>query len=181
MRGTDLDQPTPATRQDGWPAAVEALVVDNGVSGLDVLLAGLTPGTELHRIDGPQNPWSVLSDLWQRPQLQRLHLLGHGQPGELRLGRLRMRQAWLQRLTPPHRQRPLQAICFWSCCTGAGGAGQHFLQGVADLSGSAVFASSTPVGAAQQGGRWFLDVCVEPKPGLSRAAPQPPAPTSIPC
>lgn len=168
-RACDLKLAGPAERS-GCPAA-DVLVVDNGVAGLEVLLAGLNPGTELHRIAPRQNPWPLLAELWSRSQQQRLHLLGHGQPGELQLGRLRLRECWLQRLTLTQRQQPWQAICFWSCSTGAGAIGRRFLQRVADLSGSAVFAASSPVGAARHGGSWSLDVCMAPTRALDRAGP----------
>lgn len=158
--------------------AAEALVVDGGVDGLGVLLGGLASGVQAYRIGPNQDPWPVLLRELANPALKRLHLLGHGRPGELVLGRLRLRERWLRQFAPLQRSTPLEAICFWSCHTGSGAAGLHFIQRVADLTGSVVFAATTPVGASSHGGSWSLSVRATPslQPGRSLDASPPTAP-----
>ena len=158
------------------PAAAhpQVLVADAAVEGLDVLLRGLLPGTRLELVGPGDNPWPLLASLRTIPGLQQLHLLGHGRPGALRLGRVWLNQRWMRRLAPFGWAHPPQAICLWACSTGAGTTGRSFLQTLADGCGARVFAADRPLGAADRGGSWTLNVQAEPRGATG--PPRPPTP-----
>lgn len=147
------------TRLEG---AAEVLVADAGVEGLPILLEGLEPGVEALLIPPTQPARPVLAALLQAPCLRRLHLLGHGAAGEIRLGRSALGRRWLQTLRPLCWAGPLQEICLWSCGTAAGDHGRACLQLLADRCGVVVHASDNAVGATALGGSWQLGICAEP-------------------
>lgn len=151
--------------------AAEVLVADAAVEGLPILLDGLDPGVEALLIAPTQQARPVLAALLQAPHLRRLHLLGHGAAGEIRLGRSALGRRWLQTLPPLRWAGPLQEICLWSCGTAAGDHGRACLQLLADRCGVVVHASEHPVGAAALGGSWQLGIRAEPNRSLCRDGP----------
>ncbi|MBV5280477.1 MAG: DUF4347 domain-containing protein, partial [Actinobacteria bacterium] len=89
--------------------------------------------------------------------MTRLHLLAHGAPGEIRFGGQAVTAADFRQRFDGAAQRDL-SIAFWSCRTGAGAAGQAFVQAVSAATGARVAATSELVGAADKGGNWDLGV-----------------------
>ncbi|MCA3178938.1 MAG: DUF4347 domain-containing protein [Burkholderiales bacterium] len=92
-----------------------------------------------------------------------VHLFGHGDPGEIRLGgapldlaTLRARTgeiaAWSAGLTAD------ADLLLWGCDTGAGDAGRSLVEGLAALTGADVAASDDATGGLRFGGDWTLEV-----------------------
>jgi uncharacterized repeat protein (TIGR01451 family) len=91
-----------------------------------------------------------------------LHILSHGQPGQVLLG--------TSGLTTQQLYTQAQSITGWAsafapgahlllygCNVAAGAVGRDFVQTLAELTGTHVAAATHPVGAASLGGRWQLD------------------------
>ena len=78
--------------------AAEVLVADASVEGLHVLLEGIQAGVAVLLIEPSQSFRSALEPLLIAPRLERLHLLGHGVPGQIRLGRTTLTRRWIKQL-----------------------------------------------------------------------------------
>jgi hypothetical protein len=71
---------------DGLITGLEILLADASVEHLHVLLNGLRPGVQICLITPQDNPIDYLADALSHSNLDTLHLLGHGAPGEVILG-----------------------------------------------------------------------------------------------
>lgn len=134
----------------------ECLLADNSVEGLAELLNGLNEGVGLVVLGAEDDPVKALVKVLVDPQLQVLHLLGHGSPGVIQFegGDLDIQALEAWSLSPP---RDL-SICIWSCCVGSGVVGLNFVDRLAAVTGAKVFASSKAIGNVLMGGVWSLDV-----------------------
>jgi len=108
----------------------EALIIDQSVDRVDVLLEGLSATVRspacVARDEDPADP---LRTLLNDPTVTSLHLLGHGRPGGVRIG-----SRWLtaddfrvDAETAAARPEPLE-IYFWSCHTGSDAQGKTFMK-----------------------------------------------------
>jgi hypothetical protein len=134
-----------------------------------------------------------------RADLDTLHILGHGAPGEVILGSQKLDQTALvsiqeqlvsrRKLTqftdhpngdnkaPEMSTQAFQMInqntildtqiCLWSCQTGAGSQGEQFMNTLANITNSTIFATEQLVGNQSKGGTWNLEKSASPR----RAAP----------
>jgi uncharacterized delta-60 repeat protein/uncharacterized repeat protein (TIGR02059 family) len=135
----------------------EILIADAQIENLNVLLAGVAPSVETWLVTPEQDALGLIFKALALPQVTRLHLLAHGTPGEIRFGGQAVTAADFCQRFDGAAQRDLE-ISFWSCRTGAGAAGQAFVQAVAAATGARVAATSDLVGAADKGGNWDLGV-----------------------
>ncbi len=90
-----------------------------------------------------------------------LHLVSHGRPGGLLLGRNASNpDAWLDGASAPQllplRGR-LRALYLYGCEAAQGDAGELFIEDVALLVDCPVAGSTTPTGLAKLGGDWALE------------------------
>ena len=74
----DLNQPT--------HVGAEILIADASVDQLDVLLSGLRPSVQVRLLNPQDDVISLLVKTIASSNLDTLHLLGHGAPGEIILG-----------------------------------------------------------------------------------------------
>ena len=152
--------------------AAEVLVADASVEGLHVLLEGIQAGVAVLLIEPSQSFRSALEPLLIAPRLERLHLLGHGVPGQIRLGRTTLTRRWIKQLPSLRWKGSLGSICIWSCGTASGSVGRAWLQLVADRCNASVFAADGPIGASSLGGSWQLSVRADPSPVVCRDGPE---------
>ncbi|MBW4464973.1 MAG: DUF4347 domain-containing protein [Pegethrix bostrychoides GSE-TBD4-15B] len=94
--------------------------------------------------------------------LESLHIVSHGQPGELLLGAAAVNLSSLESQATAVRSwakalKHQASILLYGCQVAATEAGRGFVQKLRDLTGSEVAASTTLTGAAQGGGNWQLE------------------------
>jgi len=172
-------------------AGLEILLADASVEHLHVLLNGLRPGVKVHLISPLDNPIDYFVNFLSLSNLDTLHILGHGAPGEIILGSHKLDIAALQllkeKLTPKSHNtlRDSMAsdnsnvtkinlmnnantdtqICLWSCQTGAGQIGKDFMNTLANITNATVFATEHLVGNQSKGGTWDLEQVAKPRRG----------------
>lgn len=158
----------------------QLLIADANVKDVDVLTAGLKLGVECWILRKDSNIQELLKMAFCDNELSALHLLGHGMPGAITLGNVKIDIAnWsfftrgnseimqtLPEKISSWQKKPLLSnkwdICFWSCNTGEGSKGKAFIQYVAGCTGANVYASSGLVGHSECGGSWQLNVVAYP-------------------
>jgi hypothetical protein len=103
----------------------------------------------------------ITQALVAHPTVTTLHLLSHGQPGCLHLGDLQISWKTLGQYAPAIRQwsrlAALETIIIYGCEVARGPIGRAFIAALRELTGAAIAASTTPIGAAHLGGNWDLD------------------------
>jgi uncharacterized repeat protein (TIGR01451 family) len=140
------------------------VVIDDGLMDRDQLIAGVLPHTTVLVLGRQEDCLNRVRDvLQQHDAIDSLHLVGHGEPGQISLGRDALNasnlllfaeklKAWADFLVSSSQ------ILLYGCRTGAGIIGRRFVQDLAMLTGAEVFASKSLVGGAALGGSWDLTV-----------------------
>lgn len=138
--------------------AVELLIADASLADLDLLLDGVA--VRDIRLVGPECDASALLLAAFAGGYDKIHLLGHGAPGSIRLGASSLGLAELSSLVleSTSGSSAMPSLHFWSCETGAGPEGRELVDGLARILGSGVSAFGGLVGSAASGGFWTPDV-----------------------
>lgn len=142
----------------------EIVFIDSTVSHLDTLLAAIQPGIETVVLSGERHATAEMADLLLgRSGLEAIHVIAHGQPGEVSFG-----SGAVSLETLDDEAADLGAIgsalgehgqlLLWSCGTGEGKRGATFVDALARAVRATVSAATGLVGSAELGGRWELDL-----------------------
>ena len=153
----------------------EILIADAHVEQLQVLLSGLRPGVHVQLVSSQDDAMDMLAQALADPELDTLHVLGHGAPGEVILGGQKIDTAAMPELKsrllkPTHTLQNDTQICLWSCRTGADLTGDMFMNALAQTTNATVFASENLVGHAHKGGTWTLEKSAAPRMGVPFSA-----------
>ncbi|SDT90377.1 VCBS domain-containing protein [Halopseudomonas salegens] len=154
--------PTPVGRE--LTVRREVAVIDTSVDGHEDLLAELGAYTETILIDGSENGLEQLvAALQGQSDIDALHILSHGELGELRLGSLTLNADNLaansELLSTLGQSLSDDAdLMLYGCYVGAEQQGRGFIDALAGITGADVAASDDLTGAARLGGDWELEV-----------------------
>ncbi|KIQ23265.1 hypothetical protein RT97_25870 [Variovorax paradoxus] len=159
--GDALQAYAPRGMQDTQGAQI--VFIDPGISDVSTLLQGIDPSAEVVFLDSRSDGLSqIASALNGRTDIGAIHILSHGDPGELRLGNavydnadLSARAADLAAIG-----RALGAdgdILLYGCDTAQGVVGEQFTHSLSRLTGADVAASVDLTGAQRLGGNWNLE------------------------
>ncbi|WP_084763231.1 DUF4347 domain-containing protein [[Scytonema hofmanni] UTEX B 1581] len=139
------------------------LFVDRSVADYEQLVAGVTPGTEIHVLDPLQDAVTQITNtLLGRQNIASLHIVSHGEAGgldfsssQLNLGNLSeyasQLQSWRNALSND------ADILLYGCNVAQGELGQAFIQSISQLTGADVAASNNLTG---YDGDWNLEVTI---------------------
>jgi Ca2+-binding RTX toxin-like protein len=157
----------------GKSESAALLVIDARVEHRESLLRLLDSGAHLLVMEPSEAALDgVLTAAGAIPGLSAIHLLAHGEPGRIRLGA----EVWDSEFVSARADRfaALGAslsedggLMLYGCESGKGEPGRALVAALSDATGAAVAASSLPVGHADQGGSWTLDVGVLAAPALA--------------
>ncbi|MCB1968032.1 MAG: DUF4347 domain-containing protein, partial [Candidatus Accumulibacter sp.] len=148
------------------PAASRGTLVfiDSRVENPQELIAGLRGNSDWRLIDAPRDGVAqIAAALAGRRGLASIRILAHGRPGGLLLGAGELTQATLGELagelaTIGRALGKNGDVHIYGCEVGRGEAGRAFVGALANAIGAPVAAASAPVGHADLGGTWRLDV-----------------------
>ncbi len=159
----------------------QVLFIDSQVEHYQSLLDGLKPGIQFFVLDGDRDGITQISDHLKAlslsntsPHSLAISLLAHGSPGSLSLGNTHLSLSTLK-----HYQSQLETwsmggqldLFLYGCNVAAGDAGEEFLTKLHQLTGATVYASTTKLGNAAQGGDWVLDRIAAPIASETTAPP----------
>ena len=162
-------------RSLGEPAVVARTLkraiafIDRNVDDLGTLLANISPHVEpILLSDDEPAPRQMVRAVKRRPDLDAVHVIAHGRPGEVSFGAgalsLDTTEEHAAELAEVGRMLRGGAIYLWTCETARGRRGAAFVEALARASGAPIAASTLLVGAAARGGQWQLDA----RPGRIR-------------
>lgn len=162
---------TPQT-VDVFPCAT-LVVIDARVEHRQTLLASLPPNSHCLVLEAGD---AALARILDRSEtlgaMAAIHLLAHGEPGRIRLGA----ETWDAEFVRTSRTRlavlgstldESGGVMLYGCESGKGERGRELVAALSDALGVAVAAASSPVGHADQGGSWTLDVGILAGPALA--------------
>lgn len=141
----------------------EIAFIDRGVTDLEGFLGGMRPEVESVVLTDHEPALAQMARALQdRRGVEAIHIVAHGQAGEVRFG-----AGALTLDTLEEHQSDLAAIGralgehgdlrLWSCHTGADERGTAFVQALGGATGAKVAAARDLVGAEALGGSWALD------------------------
>ncbi len=149
--------------------------IDAAVEDYQYLATLVKPGIEAIAIDSQQDGIAQISQiLAQRQGINAIHLVSHGQPGQVQLGGAKLN---LENL-PEYRQFLQQwknylsenaTILIYGCQVAAADIGMAFVEAISNFTGINVIASNTLTGCAEKGGDWELQVATR-EPGKTSLA-----------
>lgn len=141
----------------------DILIIDSRVAEPEAFIAAADPGTAVYRLTPGGDALAEISAIFEGLQdLDRVHLVSHGEPGALWLGDSRLASDTLAehsaRLADWGTAFAEQGqLLLYGCEVGAGARGTAFVAALSETLGVAVAASDDITGAADQGGDWVLE------------------------
>ena len=146
------------------PPASQLMVVDPTVANWQELTANLDPGFEVVILDADQDGIEQITALLNsRQHLSSLHIVSHGSPGEINLGRAILSQSTLTNYRNNLRSWSDSFtnggdILIYGCNVASGANGMNIVQQIAELTATDVAASDDLTGSQPNGGDWALEV-----------------------
>ena len=146
------------------PAPVALVFVDTGISGYQALLQGIDPNATVILLDPTKDGVEQIAQAAsQYGNIQAIHIISHGDAGQLRLGTGVLNEASMQgeyadELASIRARLGADAdILVYGCNFGQGEAGQNAANLLALLTGADVASSNDTTGNADLGGDWVLE------------------------
>jgi len=144
--------------------ATRGVFIDETVQNSQTLLAGLEMGDICYRLDCQRDGLDQIATLLaSHRNLDALLIFAHGQPGAIQLGNVTLSQENLARYPDElaaigQALAPDGGIQLYACDLGRGRKGKAFVAAFEEATRVRCAAASTPVGHADLGGSWTLDV-----------------------
>ncbi|WP_447971265.1 LamG-like jellyroll fold domain-containing protein [Nitrospira sp. M1] len=143
----------------------ELVFIDTSVENYQVLIEGINANAEVILLDTTRDGIEHIADILQnRRDIDAIHLISHGDQGELRLGTgaltlESMQNEYADELSVIGQALGTEAdVLIYGCNFGEGEAGQAAAARLAQLTGADVAASNDLTGSAGLGGDWDLEV-----------------------
>ena len=155
----DTGPPAPAERH-------EILFIDDQLSDIDQLLDNLSDDVEVYHIESNEDGVAFIADVLANSEkiYDAVHIVSHGDSGELRLGNAILTRANLAGETLLHIQSWGESITdegdilIYGCRVAEGDSGESLVKAISVLTGADIAASTDDTGAAAMGGDWDFEV-----------------------
>ncbi len=142
----------------------EIVFIDTSVDDYHTLMEGINPQAEVILLDPTRDGMEQIAEiLGERSDIDAVHLISHGDSGELRVGTGVLNVASMQGEHADELAIIKQALAadadwlIYGCHFGEGEAGKEAAHMLADLTGADIAASSDLTGSADLGGDWDLE------------------------
>ncbi|MEG3970949.1 DUF4347 domain-containing protein, partial [Microcoleus sp. T2B6] len=144
--------------------AKNILIIDSAIEDRQTLLDGVILGTEIVILDAHLDGIiQITQALKEHTDIDSLHIVSHGSPGCLYLGKTQLNLETLENYSRQLQQwRPsfteTATILLYGCNVAAGDGGEEFIQKLHQITRAEIAASVQPTGNAALGGDWELEV-----------------------
>ena len=141
------------------PSPLPTLVfIDSGIDQYELLVEGILPTTEFIILERHRDGVIQISEILSTRPASNIQIIAHGSPGSLQLGNSQLNLNSLHTYRLSLQQWQAAEILIYGCEVAAGETGQAFIEGLHQLTGANIAASTGKIGNAQQGGTWELEV-----------------------
>ncbi|WP_293129017.1 SdrD B-like domain-containing protein [Microcoleus sp. bin38.metabat.b11b12b14.051] len=146
---------------------LQIVFVDSAVEDWQSLAAGVKPGIEVILVDRARDGIEQIAEALQsRKGIESVHIISHGEPGSLQLGKTSLNsdnletyrdclKRWFSSSVNSIQNR--WEILLYGCNVAAGEKGEAFVQKLSKLTKANIAASADITGSAQKGGNWLLE------------------------
>lgn len=154
----------------------QIVFLDSQVSNYQSLAKGIISGIEIIILDSGDGIQRITQVLNQKTY-SAVHIVSHGSPACLYLGNTQLSldtlnkyqddlRTWFDSPNPLLPYSP--TLLIYGCNVASGDAGEEFITKLHQITGAEIAASTTPIGNADKGGNWELDVTTgASKPNLA--------------
>lgn len=132
---------------------VDLVCLDSALSDLHFLIQGIKPDYQILLLHPQANPIQQITEYLANQPVASLHIVCHGAPGCLYLGKTVLHRGNLSDHRHPLQQWQVPRIHIWACAVGQD---RQFLRQLADLTEAEVVASDGLIGNLARGGSWEL-------------------------
>ncbi|MCU0571229.1 MAG: DUF4347 domain-containing protein [Oculatellaceae cyanobacterium Prado106] len=145
------------------PAITALVFIDAAVADYQSLIDGLIPGTAAIVLEPDRDGVEQITEaLTPYQNLKSLHLVSHGNPGNVQLGNATLNSMTIARYRSQLEQwrsalSENADLLIYGCNVAVGAVGKRFLHSLQQQIGVNLAAATTKVGHAKLGGRWCLD------------------------
>ena len=145
------------------PERREVVIVDAAVSDYQSLVSGLDASVELVILSAERDGVAEIADYLEgRSDVDAVHLVSHGDVGQVQLGSTTLDAANADAYAGALGRIGASLnssgdILLYGCRIGQDGAGQAFIDSLAELTGADVAASDDLTGSSTLGGDWILE------------------------
>ncbi len=144
---------------------IEIVFIDTSVEDFQTLMEGIDPNAEVILLDSTRDGIEQIAEiLGERTDIDAVHIISHGDSGELRLGTGvlnlgSMQGEYTDELATINKALTDEAdFLIYGCNFGEGEGGQEAASLLAELTGADIAASDDLTGAEALGGDWDLEV-----------------------
>jgi len=156
---------TPGPADATGDAGLQVVFVDANADNFQQLIDGIDPSYEVYIIDADQDGVAFMASVLEgRSGIDAVHIISHGQPGQLQLGSAMVDAASISgNQTQSWGQiggslADAGDVLIYGCDFGEGRLGSLTVEALAKATGADVAASDDDTGAAGLGGDWDLEV-----------------------
>ncbi|MDH5499416.1 MAG: DUF4347 domain-containing protein, partial [Nitrospira sp.] len=143
----------------------EIVFIDTSVDDYQALMEGIDPNAEVILLDPTRDGIEQIAEiLGERTDIDAVHIISHGDSGELQLGTgslnlTSMQGEYVDELSIINQALSQEAdLLIYGCSFGEGDAGTKAANLLAELTGADIAASTDLTGAESLGGDWDLEV-----------------------
>ncbi|TVQ45896.1 MAG: DUF4347 domain-containing protein [Gloeocapsa sp. DLM2.Bin57] len=133
------------------------VVIDSSVSDRSCLLAGLVFDSEVVVIDSQEDGIVSITNKLQK-RYDTLHLVSHGSPGYLYLGKTALNLDNIEQYASLLGSWGVKNILIYGCQVALGDGGTELISKLHKLTGANIAASNTLTGNSSLGGNWELEI-----------------------
>ena len=163
VAATDTMVQSAPVSTDAYTTPAAVVFVDGEIAELDVFLESIPESSEIVLLNPDRDAIEQISaTLANRQGVQSIHLIGHGQAGQIAFGDQVVDSNLLAARQPEvrawsHALAQGADILIYGCDSGQGTAGYDFASLLANLTGADVAASTDTTGNVRDGGDWDLE------------------------
>jgi Domain of unknown function (DUF4347)/RTX calcium-binding nonapeptide repeat (4 copies) len=142
--------------------------IDSGVARYTDLSRAIKSSTTVVILNSQIDRIQQITQTLQQGNYQEVHLISHGSPGCLNLGKTKLSLDTLEKYTSDLKTwfsaaSSSPTLLLYGCNVASGDAGSEFITKLQHLTGANIAASASLTGNVMQGGNWELEVTTNPE------------------
>jgi large repetitive protein len=154
----------------------EIVILDPKIPDSNYIAIGIKPNTKTYILKNqPDAVEQITKILAKHTDIEALHIITHGSPGTLYLGKTELNNSNIENYSQQLQQWQNSfnfnaSIILYGCNVAAEKSGHQFLTQLNQLTGANIAANSQPTGNSELGGTWDITQLIPPSPQAPKLA-----------